>query len=87
MINNIAHRQELIWTLEQAQLWLRITDQALAALSGEERQILHTLYIYPKKGNLEQICTDLGVEKSSIYRRRDKALEHFALALYGATES
>lgn len=87
MINNIAHRQELIWTLEQAQLWLRITDQALAALNGEERQILHTLYIYPKKGNLEQICTDLGVEKSSIYRRRDKALEHFALALYGATES
>lgn len=87
LINNIAHRQELLWTLEQAQLWLRITDQALTCLSSEEKQILHRLYIYPKKGNLERICTELGVEKSSIYRRRDKALEHFALALYGVTET
>ena len=87
LINNIAHRQELLWTLEQAQLWLRITDQALTCLSSEEKQLLHRLYIYPKKGNLEQICTELGVEKSSIYRRREKALEHFALALYGAIET
>ena len=87
LINNIAHRQELLWTLEQAQLWLRITDQALTCLSSEEKQILHRLYIYPKKGNLERICTELGVEKSSIYRRRDKALEHFALALYGVTQT
>ena len=87
LLNNIAHRQELTWTLEQAKLWLRITDRALTTLSSEDKQILHMLYIYPQKGNLEQLCTKLNIEKSSTYRRRDKALERFALSLYGTTES
>ena len=87
MINNIAHRQELAWTLEQANLWLRITDRAFTVLTHEEKQILHRLYIYPEKGNLEKLCAELKIEKSSIYRRRDKALEHFTYALYGITET
>lgn len=83
MINNILHRQELERTLQQAQLWLQVTDRALTALSNEEKQILHRLYIYPQKGGLDQLCKELGMETSSIYRRRDKALEHFTIALYG----
>ena len=86
MINNIVHRQELAWTLEQAHLWLRFVDRGFTALSSEEKKILHKLYIYPKKGNLEQLCKELGMEASTVYRRRDKALEHFTLALYGITE-
>ena len=83
MMNNILHRQELAWTLQQAQMWLQTTDRAFTALTPEEKQILHRLYIYPEKGNLERLCKELGVEASSIYRRRDKALEHFTLAFYG----
>jgi hypothetical protein len=36
---------------------------------------------------LEELCEKMQVEKSSIYRKRDKALERFTLALYGALES
>lgn len=86
MINNIVHRQELAWTLEQAQLWLRSVDRGFTALNSEEKKILHRLYIYPEKGNLEQLCKELGMETSTVYRRRDKALEHFTLALYGITD-
>ena len=86
MINNILHRQELTWTLEQAQMWLQITDRALTALSKEEKQILHCLYMYPEKGSLERLCKELGMETSSIYRRRDKALKHFTMAYYGIEE-
>ena len=86
LLNNIAHRQELAWMLEQANFWLRITDRALTALSHEEKQILSRLYIYPEKGNLEKLCAELKLEKSSIYRRRDKALERFTLALYGVPQ-
>ena len=86
MINNIVHRQELAWTLEQAHLWLRFVDRGLTALSAVEKKILHKLYIYPEKGNLERLCKELGMETSSIYRRRDNALEHFTLALYGITD-
>ena len=55
MLNNILHRQELAWTLEQAQAWLRITDRALTALNGQEKLILTRLYIYPEKGGLERL--------------------------------
>lgn len=87
LLNNIIHRQELAWTLEQAHLWLRSTDRALTALTNEEKLILHRLYIYPEKGGLDRLCKELGVESSSIYRRRDKALRHFTLAYYGIADA
>lgn len=83
LLNNIIHRQELIWTLQQAQIWLKSTDRALTALPNDERMILHRLYVYPEKGSVERLCKELGVEVSSIYRRRDRALRHFTLAYYG----
>lgn len=86
MLNNIIHRQELAWTLQQAQMWLQVTDRALTALTNEEKLILHRLYIYPEKGGVERLCKELGMETSSIYRRRDKALKHFTLAFYGVTD-
>ena len=86
MLNNIIHRQELAWTLEQAHLWLQSTDRALTALTNEEKLILHRLYIYPEKGGLDRLCKELDVESSSIYRRRDRALKHFTLAFYGIEE-
>lgn len=86
LLNNIIHRQELIWTLQQAQSWLKITDRALTALTSEEKQLLHRLYIYPEPGNVDRLCRDLGVEVSSIYRRRDRALRHFTMAFYGVVD-
>ena len=86
LLDNIVHRQELTWTLQQAQIWLRATDRALTALPGDEKLILHRLYIYPEKGSLEKLCKELEMESSSIYRRRDKALKHFTIAFYGIDE-
>ena len=86
LLDNMVHRQELDWTLQQAQLWLKATDRALTALPQEEKLILHRLYIYPERGSLEKLCKELEMETSSIYRRRDKALQHFTLAFYGIDE-
>ena len=86
MINNIIQRQELEQALEQARIWLRSTDRALTSLSNEEKLILHRLYLYPQKGALDRLCQELGVEYSSVYRRRDKALRHFTLSFYGIAE-
>lgn len=83
LMNNLAHRQELQWTLEQTKCWLDVTERALSCLSGEEKHILHRLYISPEKGGIQRLCQELGVEQSSVYRRRDRALQHFATALYG----
>ena len=83
MINNIIERQELERALQQAKLWLRSTDRALTALTKEEQLILHRLYLYPEKGSVALLSKELGIESSSIYRHRDKALLHFTLAYYG----
>ena len=87
LMNNLVHRQELSWSLEQAKDWLKMTDRALTILTPEEKLILHRLYIYPERGALDRLCNELGVEHSSIYRKRDKALERFTMALYGSVGS
>ena len=87
MLNNIVHRQELTWALQQAQMWKQVTDQALSVLNESDQLILRLLYIYPEKGSLSRLCKELGCGKSSIYRRRDEAMYKFTIALYGAIET
>lgn len=87
LLSNLVHRQELARALEQTADWLRIADRALSALTPEEKLILHRLYIYPERGGLDRLCGELDLEQSSIYRRRDKALQKFTYALYGICES
>ena len=86
LMNNLVHRQELQWSLEQAKSWLKMTDRALTTLTQEEKLILHRLYIYPERGALDRLCSELGVENSSIYRKRDRALQRFTIALYGSAD-
>lgn len=87
LMNNLLHREELQRAEQMARLWVGTTDRALSVLSPEEKLILHSLYISPVYGGLEELCGKMQLEKSSIYRKRDKALERFTLGLYGALES
>lgn len=83
LLNNLIKKQEVKDSLHRTKLWLSCTDRALESLSEEERMLLREMYIYPQKGSMQNLCVRLGVEQSSVYRRRDAALEHFTQALYG----
>lgn len=87
MLSNIVKREELKTALKQARRAVSIVDRGLATLTEEERLLLDRFYIHPAKGNVERICNELRIEQSSAYRRRDAALQHFTIALYGITES
>lgn len=88
MLSNIVHRQELERSLEQARLWVSVVDRGLAVLDDEERLVLDRFYIHRAKGNVDRLCEELGLDsKSTIYYRRDNALHHFTIALYGVAES
>lgn len=87
LLSIMTQKQELQWALEQAQLWVRTTNRALGTLSADEKLILHRLYMYPEKGSLSRLCSDLGMEQSTVYRKRDRALHKFTLAFYGTSGS
>ena len=87
LLSNIVHRQELEHALEQAQQWVATAEKGLAVLSEEERKILDRFYIHPAKGNVDRLCGELCVERPTVYRRKDEALRHFTIALYGCTEN
>ena len=87
LLNNIVKRQELAQTLEHTNRWLNTANRALRGLSPEERLILQRMFIVPEKGCIPRLCEELGVEQSTIYRKRDHALERFTRSLYGVTES
>ena len=87
LVNNISRREELHLARKDAIRWVKLVDGALGVLDEEERLVLDRFYIHRGGGNMERLCGELGVEKSAIYRRRDSALRHFTLALYGVTET
>lgn len=83
LIGNIIKRQELCDSYENAKIWVDTTDQAMSVLNGEEKTILTRMYVTPERGVVNELCLSLGVEQSSIYRKRDQALYRFTMALYG----
>ena len=87
LLSNMAHREELARTLRQAKAWVETVDAGLAVLDDEERLVLDRFYIRRAKGNVDRLCEELCREKSVVYARRDKALRHFTIALYGLVET
>lgn len=83
LLSNLVQRQQLQWALDQALLWVETTERALGTLTPEEKLVLNRFYLYPCPGSVDRLCGELGQEQSTIYRKRDRALRHFTMALYG----
>ena len=69
--------------LESLRLRVAAVENALEALDYEQRLLLVHSFVRPRKGNLEALMEELGVEKTRIYELRNAALRSFGLALTG----
>ena len=87
MLNNIAARSELEKAYQSTAEWVRIVDGALQLLDPEERLILDRFYVHRHRGHAERLMEELHIEQSQVYRRKNDALRHFALVLYGVVET
>ena len=67
-----AHRDRL--EISRLQARLAAFEKAWRSLTREEQEILHRLVVEHRKGNVEWLCGEFDIEKSAVYRRRDKAL-------------
>lgn len=86
-LSNMVHRGELERAMEQAASWVDMVEAALEILSDEERLILERFYMRPEKGAADRLAGDLRIDVKTVYRRKDDALRHFTIAMYGCTES
>ena len=87
LLSNVTHREELARTRRQAEAWVEMVESGLGVLDDDERLVLDRFYIHRSKGNVDRLCQELCLEKTAIYERREKALRHFTIALYGITET
>lgn len=88
LLSNIVRREELGMMLERAKKSVSIVDRGLAVLSQGERHILETMYITRVSGYKEKLMDEYCLaEESSLYKKANKALMRFTIAMYGATES
>lgn len=86
-LSNIVHREELERSLEQAEIWVSLTEAALELLSEEERLLLDRFYIRPEKCAADRLAGDLRIDVKTVYKRKDEALRKFTISLYGGTEN
>lgn len=88
LLSNIVKREEHKAMLKRAKLAVTMVDRGLAVLSQEERHILDVMYIIHEKGYVNRLMDEFNLqEESSLYKRANKALQRFTIAMYGATES
>lgn len=85
LMNILVRQQELESQLDTVENWLQFMDRALRQLPEWEQKVLDLLYI--QQLSATQVCGDLGMERSSLYRCRDAALKNLTLSMYGALES
>lgn len=87
LLDSMVYQEELERRLEMTRRWVASVEQALGALSDEERLVLDRLYIHPARGNVERLCEELNIENPpGVYKRKDRALRRFVMALYGWEE-
>ena len=82
-LNRLVKLENIRSRMRQTQAWLDAMDGALQVMTPEDRLLLARFYIHPYKGAAEQLCQELNLERSTVYRMRDKSLERFTVALYG----
>lgn len=80
----IVRRDELNLRLEIAELSVRSVERALDALRPDERHILEVMDIYRQRGAAARLAEALHYsDVSTVYKLEARALDHFALAMFG----
>lgn len=86
MLDNIAERERLGFSLKVVEALIELTEKGLVALDQKERRVLDGFYINPIDNHVVKLCEELNIEKSSLYRLKDTALKKFTRSEYGIVE-
>lgn len=82
-LNNIIARDRLKENLKDAKKTVRAVEKALSVMTSEERELLERFFINPEKEAVFDIADKFGIERKTVYSRRESALKKFTIAMYG----
>lgn len=83
LVNNIVERQRLELTYKFTHKLVDLTKQGLDALEPQERDLLRRFYVDESKYTADQLCEELHLERSRVYKLKDQALYKFTINMYG----
>ena len=86
-VDAIVEVDKLRYNLESAERLAAVIERALSVLDDEERLILTKFFMSDDPANIIELRNRLSYESRTIYRRKDKALLKFTLAMYGVDVS
>ncbi len=82
-LERLKKEQEGVWSaLSQVRSQLTALESALQVLTPEERLVVEQIFVYPQRGNVNRLCQILEIERTGIYRRKKRALEKLAEAMF-----
>lgn len=82
-LNNIVARDRLNANLEENRRFVSRVSNALSILTEEEKELLRRFYMIPEKGAVYNLADEKHVDRTTIYRWKDMAIEKFTTAMYG----
>ncbi len=82
-INNLVEKEKLSSNIKSAEKLIAIIDRGLNSLSEEDRRLLEKFYMSDSPSKMRHLSDEFGYDPRSIYRKRDRALAKFTLAMYG----
>jgi hypothetical protein len=81
--NNIFKRKVLNLNLHATRKKIECMDRAFARLDDIEGKVLNRLFIIGGKNGIDDLCKELGYERSQVYNIRNDAIRRLSKALFG----
>ena len=78
MVEMIEAKDRLVARTDRAKKEIKQTESALGALSPYQRELLNAFYVAGAHSGAENIAGRYNVERSTVYRDKNKALLAFA---------
>lgn len=83
MLKGIEEIDTIKERYRQAVEYMNWYKPAWEQLSDEEQFVLSVFYAQDEKGPAMRVADHFGIERSSAYNRKNRALDHLTMLLYG----
>ena len=83
VINAIVEKERLTANINSAERLIAIIERGLESLTEEERRLLEQFYMSNSPSKMRHLSEEFGYEPRTLYRKRDRALTNFTIAMYG----